>query len=171
MSPPIPTTFDTLTKAYLPTLGRDIVYGMSRNMVEAFLKTNYPSLRHSASGQFIAMFITALAACILSSPFNELRGYTLQPKSKQKSFGEFFKPAKFVRSTAVGASNLALALATGKLVVDPVKVFLARLRQNVSPGVFIVLVLVFLGYNKFRARATVKTTTDNADTDAEPSQN
>ena len=135
------------------------------------MKTNYPSLRHSARGQFIAMFITALAACILSSPFNELRGYSLQPKAKQKSFGEFFKPEKYVRSTVVGASNLALALATGKLVVDPVKVFLARLRQHVSPGVFIVLILGWLGYIKLRARKRVTTTTDDSDADTEPSKN
>jgi len=150
MSPPIPITFENLSKAYLPTLGRDIIYGMSRNAVAAFMDGNYPSLRKTAGGQFLSMFITALASCIISSPFNELRGYTLQPPSRKKSFGEFFKPVKYARSTAVGATNLALALGTGRLVVDPVKAFLTKLRETVPPVVFVAVAIALYGIIKSR---------------------
>ena len=156
MSPPIPITFDTLTKAYLPTVARDIAYGMARNAVETFLKGNYPSLRKTPGGQFLAMFITALAACIISSPFNELRGYSLQPPSRKKSFGEFFKPNKYVRSTAVGATNLALALATGRLVVDPVKVFLAKLKETVHPVLLVFIALAIFGAMRSKNKKKVK---------------
>lgn len=152
MSPPIPITFETLSKAYFPTLARDIVYGMSRNSVETFLNANFPDLRKSATGQFIKMFITALAACIISSPFNELRGYSLQPPSRRTSFSKFFKPVNYARSTAVGATNLALALATGRMVVDPMKVFLTKLREIVHPAVFVFGVIAVLVAIKSRTK-------------------
>ena len=161
MSPPIPITFENLSKAYLPTLGRDIVYGMSRNAVAAFVKAKYPGLDKSAGGQFLAMFITALASCIISSPFNELRGYTLQPPSRKKSFGEFFKPNKYVRSTAVGATNLALALGTGRLVVEPVKAFLAKFRANVPPIVIMAAAITIYLRRQRNTKAPVKEGSDS----------
>merc|ERR1712157_5098 len=106
--------------------------------------SRYPCLGKSAGGQFLAMFLIALVACVISSPFNELRGYTLQPPSRKKSFGEFFKPAEYIRSTFVGATNLAPALGTGRLVVEPVKILLTRLRDEVSPvGIVNIIIAIY----------------------------
>lgn len=125
----IPVDFGALYKAYWPTLARDIVYGMARSTVFAYITKAYPNLNKSASGKFLAMFITAIVACLVSSPGNELRGYYLQPPSKRQGFSDFFQPAKYVRSTSIGATNLGISLGVGALVVDPAKVMLFNSRE------------------------------------------
>merc|ERR1712107_874936 len=70
----------------------------------------------SAFGKAAVFGIVVLAACIISSPGNEWRGYTLQPKDRKLPFGEYFKPVNYVRSTGVGATIMGIALMVGMLV-------------------------------------------------------
>mmetsp|Transcript_85722 Transcript_85722/g.171607 ORF Transcript_85722/g.171607 Transcript_85722/m.171607 type:complete len:144 (-) Transcript_85722:315-746(-) len=88
------------------------------------------------SGRFAAMFVTALVACVVSSPGNELRGFCLQPPERRQDLATFFQPGKFVRSTAVGAMNLGLSLAVGSTAVRPVEALLAQAKTGVrkNPG-------------------------------------
>ena len=150
----IPFTADAAWKAYLPTLARDVAYGMARSVIGDAIARANPSLAKSAGGRFLAMFVTALCACILSSPGNELRGYYLQPPDRRQGFGDFFKPIKYVRSTAVGATNLAIALATGTLIVEPVKGAVTQLRSffAANPVAALGLVLFLVHQHKEDAR-------------------
>jgi len=61
----IPIDFGSLYKAYLPTVMRDVVYGICRNEVSAALIRAYPNLNKTAGGRFTLMFITVLAACVI----------------------------------------------------------------------------------------------------------
>merc|ERR1711948_33725 len=74
-----------------------------------------------------------IAACWLSAPGNELRGYCLQPPEKKQSFGEFFQPQKFLRSTSVGSIIMGVSLGVGTLatpqmekLVNMLKAYLAK---------------------------------------------
>jgi len=60
-----------------------------------------------------------MASCLASAPFNEVRGYYLQPKEKQLKVSEFFKPERFIRSTSVGALIMSTAIGVGA-VLSPV---------------------------------------------------
>ena len=141
----IEVTMEGLWKAYLPTLLRDVIYGIVRSNLSSAIDRGFPSLKHTAAGRFLAMFLTGLTACVISSPGNELRGYCLQPPGKFQGFAEFFQPQKYVRSTSVGATNLALSLGTGTLVVEPLKQWLASLRtyakSNPIPFALIILLV------------------------------
>lgn len=142
----IPINYNSLYKAYLPTLARDIVYGIVRTNVFNMIAKSYPELNKTAGGRFLAMFSTAIAACILSAPGNELRGYYLQPPAKRQSFGDFFQPVKFVRSTSVGATNLGISLGVGTLVVGPAQVAVHASKEYLTsnPGASIAITLWFV---------------------------
>ncbi len=140
------TTRD-LFKAYWPTLFRDVIYSVVRANVDAALRRRYPTLQRTAFGRFFGMFLTALVACIVSSPGNEMRGYALQSDdSSRLTFREFFRPQKYVRSTAVGATNIALSLGTGALIVEPLRQVVERLRSiaSTNPGLVSVCVLLMI---------------------------
>jgi len=125
----MPITASNLYQAYLPTVLRDILYGIVRNKVMAYLVGLNPQRANTNFGRFTNMFATVIAACVLSAPGNELRGYTLQPPNKRQSFGEFFQPSKFVRSTSVGAVIMAISLGVGTLATPQVEKLVARVRQ------------------------------------------
>jgi len=148
----LPIDLASLYKAYLPTLIRDVIYGVARSTITALLAKKFPGASRTAWGQFATMFVTALAACIISSPGNELRGYCLQPPSKKQSFGNFFQPAKYVRSTSVGATNLALSLGAGSLVVEPMKVVLPQIRAYVKGNPSAVMLILFVLHQWLEAR-------------------
>merc|ERR1712151_1263816 len=118
-----------LYQAYLPTVLRDILYGIVRNKVMTFMVGLSPERAGTNLGRFINMFATVIAACVLSAPGNELRGYSLQPPNKRQSFGEFFQPSKFIRSTSVGAVIMATSLGVGTLATPQVEKLVARVRQ------------------------------------------
>jgi len=105
-----------LYQAYLPTVFRDILYGIVRNQVQPKLIARDPKWALTDAGRFTNMFVTILAAAVLSAPGNELRGFCLQPAGKAKPFGEFFQPEKFVRSTSVGALIMAISLGVGTVM-------------------------------------------------------
>merc|ERR1712070_1268914 len=101
----LPIEVGLLYQAYPPTLGRDIVYGWARGVFGGLIaRTFADSLGASFAGQCVMFGLTILVACIVSSPFNEWRGFWLQPPDKKLSFGQFFKPACYARSTGVGAT-------------------------------------------------------------------
>lgn len=112
----MPIELGALYQAYLPTVFRDILYGIVRNQVQPQLIARDPKWAQTDAGRFTNMFLTILAAAVLSAPGNELRGFCLQPAGKAKPFGEFFQPQKFVRSTSVGALIMAISLGIGTVM-------------------------------------------------------
>jgi hypothetical protein len=112
----MPIDFGSLYQAYLPTVFRDILYGIVRNKVQPAMIARDPAFAQTDAGRFFNTFVTIIAAAVLSAPGNELRGFCLQPKGKEKPFAEFFQPSKFVRSTSVGAMIMAISLSIGSIV-------------------------------------------------------
>jgi len=115
----IPIDFGAIYKAYLPTVMRDIVYGIVRQKMTTYIAQTYPEMQKTTRGKFLATFVTVLVACVVSAPGNEVRGYFLQPPDRRLPVKEFFKPERFLRSTIVGGLIMSSALGTGSLVVGP----------------------------------------------------
>ena len=121
--------FKDLYQAYIPTVLRDIVYGVVRNQVTSTLISRNPEFAKTNQGRFTNMALTVLASCVISAPGNEYRGYCLQPKGKELPFVEFFKPERFIRSTSVGALIMSIALGTGALVTPKVQALADSLQK------------------------------------------
>merc|ERR1719174_125385 len=121
--------FSVLYQAYLPTVARDVVYGVARNKMAGWLTAMNPQIMSTGAGRFKAMFTMALFACVVSAPGNELRGYVLQPKGKEKPFLEFFDPVKTVRSTTIGGLIMSTSLAVGAYSTPFVEAAVAQLRE------------------------------------------
>jgi len=117
----LPVDAALLYQAYLPTVLRDIAYGIVRNNVTSLLVSRNPAFAKTDTGRFVNMFVTVAAACVLSAPGNEYRGFCLQPAAKAKPFLEFFQPKNFVRSTSIGTMIMSTALATGALFTPKVQ--------------------------------------------------
>ncbi|KAG8461090.1 hypothetical protein KFE25_003659 [Diacronema lutheri] len=117
----IPVDGEALFKAYVPTVLRDVIYGISRNKLNTLFIALYPALKASSAGRAALMFPIVLLSCIISSPGNELRGYYLQPKEKRLGFKAFFQPTNYVRSTVAGALIMATSLGIGTYVTAPVR--------------------------------------------------
>eukprot|EP00415_Alexandrium_ostenfeldii_P001111 UN1111 len=113
----LPVNWGNIYEAYLPTVIRDIVYGIARNYCTIWLLEACPQWT-VASPQ--TLFIVVILGCLISAPFNEWRGYLLQSKGQELTFKEFFKPSNFVRSTSLGAIKQGLALAVGYWCAPPV---------------------------------------------------
>mmetsp|Transcript_55839 Transcript_55839/g.99417 ORF Transcript_55839/g.99417 Transcript_55839/m.99417 type:complete len:307 (+) Transcript_55839:64-984(+) len=129
-----------LYQAYVPTVTRDIIYGWARGAVGGLLSTHMPT--ETLVEKAVVFGITIWAACIISSPCNEWRGYTLQPKDRKLSFGEYFKPINYMRSTGIGATIMGVALMVGMLVTPYAEAAFAVLKQNpVYSGVGVVLLV------------------------------
>merc|ERR1719353_2718628 len=94
-----------------------------------FMVQSNPELAKTNAGRFINMFATVIAACVLSAPGNELRGYCLQPADKRQSFADFFQPSKFVRSTSVGALIMGVSLGVGTLATPQVEKLWTTMRD------------------------------------------
>lgn len=136
-------TAGNLYQAYLPTVLRDILYGVVRNKVMAYMIELNPQRAGTNLGRFVNMFTTVMAACVLSAPGNELRGYCLQPPSRALSFGEFFQPQKFVRSTSVGALIMAISLGVGTLATPQVEKLWNAMRNylKTNPVGYLLIIL------------------------------
>jgi hypothetical protein len=138
-----------LWKAYVPTLVRDIVYANSRNQIAGLIAQVFPHLSKTTRGRIVAMFVTVVAACIISSPGNEWRGYTLQPVDKRKPVGEFFQFERYLRSTLIGALVMGLSLGIATVVGPPVQRLLPLLTDKRIMTAALVLALTY-EYNRVR---------------------
>jgi hypothetical protein len=114
-------TSPKLWKAYIPTVVRDVIYANARNQVAAALAQAFPGLSNSTAGRFLAMFLTVIAASLISSPGNEWRGFNLQPADRKKSASEFFQFDRYVRSTTIGALVMGLSLGIATIVSSPIQ--------------------------------------------------
>mmetsp|Transcript_130422 Transcript_130422/g.278694 ORF Transcript_130422/g.278694 Transcript_130422/m.278694 type:complete len:284 (-) Transcript_130422:75-926(-) len=139
----LPISASNLYQAYLPTVLRDILYGIVRNKVMTALVGMNPAIAGTNLGRFRNMFFTVIAACVLSAPGNELRGYCLQPPAKALPFGEFFQPSKFVRSTSVGGLIMAISLGVGTLATPQVEKLVNNVREYLKahPVGYLLIVL------------------------------
>jgi len=124
----LPVNWGNIYEAYLPTVVRDIVYGISRNYLTLGMIHLYPHM-HVADPQLL--FAVVIVACLISAPFNEWRGYLLQSKGQELSFSDFFKPSNFVRSTTLGAIKQGLSLSVGYAFVPPATRFLQGLVASI----------------------------------------
>jgi len=120
-----------LYQAYLPTVVRDMVYAIARYALTAALLLRFTQLTPSSPAM---LFSVVLGGCIISAPFNEIRGFLLQSAGKKMTFSEFFKPANFVRSTSLGALNQAIAVATGYWLTPIVARYAKRAHDAVESG-------------------------------------
>mmetsp|Transcript_93424 Transcript_93424/g.207852 ORF Transcript_93424/g.207852 Transcript_93424/m.207852 type:complete len:282 (+) Transcript_93424:90-935(+) len=145
----LPISASNLYQAYLPTVLRDILYGIVRNKVMTALVGMNPAIAGTNLGRFRNMFFTVIAACVLSAPGNELRGYCLQPPNKKQAFGDFFQPAKFVRSTSVGGLIMAISLGFGTLATPQVEKFVNNIREYLKTHPVGYLLIVLFALHQF----------------------
>lgn len=147
-----------LYQAYLPTVGRDIIYGIARNTMQAWLNEYDKNLAKSPKGLFLTMFLTVLFSCVVSAPGNELRGYWLQPAGRAKPFAEFFDPKKTIRSTTIGGLIMSTSLATGAFCTPYVKQIVALIRA-VAPsdpiGSFLVILVLVDKFQRDRKLSAI----------------
>jgi len=120
-----------LYQAYLPTVVRDMVYAIARYALTAAILLRWSNLDPSSPAM---LFSVVLGGCIISAPFNEIRGFLLQSQGKKMSFSEFFKPINFVRSTSLGALNQAIAVATGYWLTPIVAKYIKIAHDSVESG-------------------------------------
>jgi len=134
-----------LYQAYLPTVARDVLYGIARNKMMAWIMAANPKIMATPAGRAKAMSATVLFACVLSAPGNEYRGYVLQPKDKRKPFFEFFDPVKTVRSTTIGGIIMSVALGMGAFSTPFVEAFVATMREaGKKDPLGVVIIVLFL---------------------------
>lgn len=120
----LPVMWSNIYEAYVPTVIRDMVYGIARNYLTMGLLKMCPHWHiHSPE----TLFIVVILGCLISAPFNEWRGYLLQSKGQELTFEDFFKPANFIRSTSLGAFKQGLALGLGYWVAPPATLFVKGL--------------------------------------------
>ena len=132
-----------LWKAYLPTVIRDIAYANARNYIAAIIQRSHPGVAGSVLGRILSMFVTVVAACIISSPGNEWRGYSLQPANARKPLSEFFQTARYLRSTLIGAVVMGISLGLATVVGPPVQRSLPYLKD---PRVVSAMLALWIAY-------------------------
>jgi hypothetical protein len=129
-----------LYQAYIPTVARDIVYGWARGvcgpMVSSAVAPETFFMKAACFG------ITVWLACIISSPGNEWRGYTLQPADRKLPFGEYFKPVNYARSTGIGAAIMGVALCVGMLVTPYAEAAFAVAKENSTVSLLVLAAAV-----------------------------
>merc|ERR1719198_1138814 len=133
-----------LYQAYIPTVARDIVYGWGRGVVEPMILGCFAP--ESFFAKAVCFGLTIWAACIISSPCNEWRGFTLQPKDRKLPFAEYFKPVNYARSTGIGATIMGIALMVGMLVTPYAELLFGYLKGHMMyTAVGVVLIGVLAG--------------------------
>merc|ERR1719188_480091 len=120
-----------LFQAYLPTVVRDMIYAIGRNMLTVLFLAKFTGL---TPGSPLLMFPVVIGACVVSAPLNEVRGFLLQSGSQKLSFGEFFKPVNFIRSTSLGALNMGISVATGYYLTPIVASVVMAVRGALDAG-------------------------------------
>ncbi|CAK9005769.1 unnamed protein product [Durusdinium trenchii] len=137
-----------LYQAYVPTVARDIIYGWARGLVGTFFQDLFaPEL---FSHKAMVFGLTIWASCIISSPCNEWRGFTLQPKEKKLPFSEYFKPINYARSTGIGSTIMGVALMIGMLVTPYAEDAFAYLKEHsaIAMGLLAVLVIAIVALSR-----------------------
>eukprot|EP00435_Cladocopium_sp_Y103_P000453 s4307_g1.t1 len=137
-----PIKVDLLYQAYIPTVVRDILYGWARGLSQPFLLDLFAptTFFHKA-----AVFgLTIWVSCILSSPCNEWRGFTLQPPEKKLKFAEYFKPINYARSTGIGSTIMGIALMIGMLVTPYAETAFGYMKEHVAVALSVVALIVAL---------------------------
>merc|ERR1719198_2311492 len=127
-----------LYQAYIPTVTRDIIYGWARGFCGTQLESAIAPSTFTAKA--VTFGVVVWLACIISSPGNEWRGYTLQPKDRVLPFKEYFKPVNYMRSTGVGAMIMGISLCIGMLATPYAESLFAVMKAN--PIVSLVVILV-----------------------------
>jgi hypothetical protein len=130
-----------LYQAYLPTVVRDMIYAISRNVLTFLMISNFTGLSQSSP---VLMFPVVIGACVLSAPLNEIRGFLLQSGSKKLSFKEFFKPVNFIRSTSLGALNMGISVATGYFLTPIVGNIVKSVNMALDSGSILALMGVVI---------------------------
>mmetsp|Transcript_14652 Transcript_14652/g.33324 ORF Transcript_14652/g.33324 Transcript_14652/m.33324 type:complete len:308 (+) Transcript_14652:86-1009(+) len=136
-----------LYQAYIPTVARDMVYGWARATVGKGLGSSLSPETELAKATVFGTVI--FLACIISSPCNEWRGFTLQQPDKRLPFMTYFKPVNYARSTGVGATIMGIALASGYLVTPYAEKFMGYLNEHRPVAAVLVLLAVALVVKKF----------------------
>ncbi|CAE7836442.1 unnamed protein product, partial [Symbiodinium necroappetens] len=131
-----------LYQAYIPTVARDIIYGWARGLAgpriqDALAPTTFT---HKA----MVFGLTIWASCIISSPCNEWRGYTLQPPDKKLPFNIYFKPINYARSTGIGSTIMGVALCFGMLVTPYAEEAFAYMKEHTAIAMAVVAVLIIV---------------------------
>lgn len=148
----LPIALGDLYQAYAATVLRDVLYGIVRNKTMAYMVGLDPSRASANLWRFVNMFTTVIVSCVLSAPGNELRGYVLQPPHKRQSFGQFFQPSKFIRSTTIGGLIMATSLGVGTLATPQVEKLWQKLRAYfASNPLGYLLVVLFLSHHLIKA--------------------
>lgn len=151
-----------LYQAYLPTVGRDVLYGVARNNMMGWITGANKDIMATPGGRARAMFATVIFSCFVSAPGNEYRGFVLQPKGKEKSFSEFFDPVKTLRSTIIGGLIMATSLATGAFSTPFVEAYFARFKEAANKDPLgAILLLIFLA-DRLLSRSSPKAIDDKA---------
>jgi len=127
----------SLYQAYLPTVVRDMAYASGRNLLSALMLMTFAGM-NPASPQM--MFPVVIGACVLSAPFNEVRGFLLQSGEKKLKFSEFFKPASFARSTTLGAINMGISVSVGYFLTPIVGRYLVKVHSALDSGNWVALI-------------------------------
>jgi hypothetical protein len=130
-----------LYQAYIPTVARDIIYGFARAYVGSMITGSWSP--EGVVGKAFQFGVVIWAACIISSPCNEWRGYTLQPPDRKLPFNVYFKPINYLRSTGIGASIMGIALMMGMLVNPYAEALFGYLKGHPA---YLVLGLVLVGF-------------------------
>merc|ERR1740138_400333 len=147
-----------LYQAYLPTVARDVVYGVARNTMMGWLMAANKDLMKTAGGRFKAMFLTVLFSCVVSAPGNELRGFVLQPKGREKPFLEFFDPVKTVRSTTIGGLIMSMSLATGAYCTPFVEALYSKIKESAKSDPLGAMLILFMFLDKFQRQLKANAT-------------
>jgi len=130
-----------LYQAYIPTVARDIIYGFARAYVGGIITSSWDP--EGVVGKAFQFGVVIWAACIISSPCNEWRGYTLQPPDRKLPFSVYFKPINYLRSTGIGATIMGIALMMGMLVNPYAEALFGYLKGHPA---YAVLGLVLVGF-------------------------
>lgn len=141
--------FLNLYQAYLQTVFRDVLYGIARNKMMAWMTAKNPALMATPAGRAQAMFATVLFSCVVSAPGNEWRGFVLQPKGKEKPFMEFFDPAKSARSITIGGIIMATSLGIGAYSTPFVEAFVSKLREAAKKDMLGAILLALFVVDRF----------------------
>jgi len=99
--------WEKLYEAYLPTLLRDVAYGILRSYATLWIT----GLRGHASPAML--FLVVFMACLGSSPFNQWRTFLLQHHTSNQPIQEYFKPVNYAVCASWGALRQALSVGLG----------------------------------------------------------